>query len=67
MFIKGTPKNMKSNSKAPLRSIDTHRTRRSLLAGLAAGAGLGLMGLNPLASLMAQEAKAAGLKLGIQI
>lgn len=67
MFIKGTPKNMKSHSKAPLRSIDTHRTRRSLLAGLAAGAGLGLMGLNPLASLMAQEAKAAGLKLGIQI
>jgi sugar phosphate isomerase/epimerase len=67
MFIKGTPKNMKSHSKAPQRSIDTHRTRRSLLAGLAAGAGLGLMGLNPLASLMAQEAKAAGLKLGIQI
>lgn len=67
MFIKGTPKNMKSYSKAPQRSIDTHRTRRSLLAGLAAGAGLGLMGLNPLASLMAQEAKAAGLKLGIQI
>jgi len=58
---------MKSHSKAPQRSIDTHRTRRSLLAGLAAGAGLGLMGLNPLASLMAQEAKAAGLKLGIQI
>jgi sugar phosphate isomerase/epimerase len=67
MFIKGTPKNMKSHSKAPQRSIDTHRTRRSLLAGLAAGAGLGLMELNPLASLMAQEAKAAGLKLGIQI
>jgi sugar phosphate isomerase/epimerase len=67
MFIKGTPKNMKSHSKAPQRSIDTHRTRRSVLAGLAAGAGLGLMGLNPLASLMAQEAKAAGLKLGIQI
>jgi sugar phosphate isomerase/epimerase len=67
MFIKGTPKNMKSHSKAPQRSIDTHRTRRSLLAGLAAGAGLGLMGLTPLASLMAQEAKAAGLKLGIQI
>lgn len=67
MFIKGTPKNMKSHSKAPQRSIDTHRTRRSLLAGLAAGAGLGLMRLNPLASLMAQEAKAAGLKLGIQI
>ena len=67
MFIKGTPKNMKSHSKAPQRSIDTHRTRRSLLAGLAAGAGLGVMGLNPLASLMAQEAKAAGLKLGIQI
>lgn len=58
---------MKSHSKAPQRSIDTHRTRRSLLAGLAAGAGLGLMRLNPLASLMAQEAKAAGLKLGIQI
>lgn len=67
MFIKGTPTNMKSHSKAPLRSIDTHRTRRSVLAGLAAGAGLGLMGLNPLATLMAQEAKAAGLKLGIQI
>lgn len=67
MFIKGTPKNMKSHSKAPLRSIDSPRTRRSVLAGLAAGAGLGLMGLNPLAKLMAQEAKAAGLKLGIQI
>jgi sugar phosphate isomerase/epimerase len=67
MFIKGTPKNMKSHSKAPLRSIDAPRTRRSVLAGLAAGAGLGLMGLNPLAKLMAQEAKAAGLKLGIQI
>ena len=67
MFIKGTPKNMKSHSKAPLRSIDAPRTRRSVLAGLAAGAGLGLMDLNPLAKLMAQEAKAAGLKLGIQI
>jgi sugar phosphate isomerase/epimerase len=67
MFIKGTPKNMKSHSKAPLRSIDAPSTRRSVLAGLAAGAGLGLMGLNPLAKLMAQEAKAAGLKLGIQI
>jgi len=67
MFIKGTPKNMKSHSIAPLRSIDAPRTRRSFLAGLAAGAGLGLMGLNPLAKLMAQEAKAAGLKLGIQI
>ena len=67
MFIKGTPKNMKSHSKTPLRSIDAPRTRRSFLAGLAAGAGLGLMGLNPLAKLMAQEAKAAGLKLGIQI
>lgn len=67
MFIKGIPKNMKSHSKAPLRSIDTHRSRRSVLAGLAAGAGLGLMGSNPIARLMAQEAKAAGLKLGIQI
>jgi len=67
MFIKGTPKNMKSHSKAPLRSIDAPHTRRSVLAGFAAGAGLGLMGLNPLAKLMAQEAKAAGLKLGIQI
>lgn len=67
MFIKGTPKNMKSHSKAPLRSIDAPRTRRSVLAGLAAGAGLGLMDLNPLAKLMAQEARAAGLKLGIQI
>lgn len=28
---------------------------------------MGLMGLNPIARLMAQEAKAAGLKLGIQI
>ena len=67
MFIKGIPKNMKSHSKAPLRSIDTHRSRRSVLAGLAAGAGLGIMGSNPIARLMAQEAKAAGLKLGIQI
>ena len=58
---------MKSHSKAPLRSIDTPCTRRSVLAGIAAGAGLGLMGLNPLARIMAQEAKAAGLKLGIQI
>ena len=67
MFIKGTPKNMKSHSKAPLRSIDAQYTRRSVLSGLAAGAGLGLMGLNSSAMLMAQEAKAAGLKLGIQI
>jgi sugar phosphate isomerase/epimerase len=67
MFIKGTPKNMKSHSKAPLRSIDAQYTRRSVLSGLAAGAGLGLMGLNSSATIMAQEANAAGLKLGIQI
>lgn len=58
---------MKSHSKAPLRSIDAQYTRRSVLSGLAAGAGLGLMGLNSSATIMAQEANAAGLKLGIQI
>ena len=42
-------------------------TRRSFLAGLVGSAGLGAVALSPMAQLMAQEAKAAGLKLGIQI
>lgn len=37
------------------------------MAGLTGAAGLGMMSLSPMARLMAQEAKAAGLKLGIQI
>ncbi|MFZ4081013.1 MAG: sugar phosphate isomerase/epimerase family protein [Pirellula sp.] len=42
-------------------------TRRGFLAGLVGSAGLGAVALSPMAQLMAQEAKAAGLKLGIQI
>lgn len=42
-------------------------SRRVFMSGLAASTSLGLMGINPIAKLMAQEAKAAGLKLGIQI
>ena len=67
MFTEGTPKNMKSLSTDSIGSIDANSSRRNFLAGLAAGASLGLMSLSPMARLMAQEAKAAGLKLGIQI
>jgi inosose dehydratase len=52
--------NTKCPSMRPMR-------RRSFLGGLTSAAGVGVISIRPVHRLLAQEAKAAGLKLGIQI
>jgi hypothetical protein len=65
-------KTMNSNAKTPLLDpvVSAKRysmQRRGFLQGLSVAASLSAFSLSPVSSLLAQEAKAAGLKLGIQI
>jgi sugar phosphate isomerase/epimerase len=58
---------MKSSPNIPSQCTNPLGTRRRFLHTVAGTAAIGITALSPVARLLAQEAKAAGLKLGIQI